>query len=98
MTDPIKIIELKNRLKARFGDRYLEFMSDLNNITYTGLKIYKKWNVTHQTAAAWADILEYKSFATKIEMCRQYKLQRKIRDRQETMRQMLSIIAKRKKL
>jgi selenophosphate synthase len=96
MTDPRNIIELKERLKKRFGDRYLEFMSDLNNITYTGTKIRQKWGVYPATVATWIDILGYKSFDTKIEMCRQYKLQKKIRDRQETMRQMLAIIARRK--
>jgi hypothetical protein len=98
MTDSKRVIKLKEKLKTRFGDRYIEFITDFNNINCALSMMTKKWNVSAKTLYRWAEILEYKDFGTKREMQRQYRLQKKMKDRQETVRQMLSVIARRKNI
>jgi hypothetical protein len=86
---------LKEKLKERFGDKYLEFMSDLSNIKYTHIELSKKWNVTECTIGKWIETLGYAHTGrVKAQIRVAYKIAARVKRRQETTIQMLNIIKK----
>lgn len=87
--------ELKEKLKERFGDQYLEFMSDLTNIKYTHKELSEKWKVTECIIGKWINILGYtRTGYIKQQMRSAYKIAARVKRRQETAIQMLNIIKK----
>ena len=86
---------LKERLKERFGDKYLEFMSDITNIKFTHKELSEKWNVAEGTLTKWIDTLGYCHTGTvKFQMRSAYRIAARVKRRQETAIQMLNIIKK----
>jgi len=87
---------LKESLKIRFGDKYLEFMQDFSNISFTAVELGKKWGVNSSLLCKWCKILGYShSFSIKQDLRSAYRIARRVKARQETARQILSILQKR---
>ena len=86
---------LKEKLKERFGEKYLEFMSDLSNIKYTHKELSEKWKVTEGTIGDWIETLGYAHTGrVKAQIRVAYKIAARVKRRQETTIQMLNIIKK----
>jgi hypothetical protein len=87
---------LKERLKVRFGDKYLDFMQDLSNINLTCKYLSEKWTVSDNQLARWVEILGYShTFGIKQKLRVAYRIARRVKQREETAKQILNILAKR---
>ena len=91
----MSITALKEYLKERFGEQYLEFMSDLTNIKFTNKELAIKWKVSASAITKWIDALGYCHTAkVKSQMRIAYKIAARVKRRQETAIQMLNILKK----
>ena len=89
--------KLKEKLKTRFGDKYLEFMSDLSNVSLTHKSVVEKWKVGSSTIKQWIDVLGYTHDGRTKQLLRgHYKVAKRIRAREETGRQMIELLKRRK--
>jgi len=90
---------IKPHLKNRFGDKYPEFMIDLNNINMSKVAMCKKWNCSDSTLDSWIRILGYKhDWHTKQSLRNQYIFNKRVKHRQETSRQFIELLKRRNSL
>jgi len=93
----MSITKLKEKIKERFGDKYLEFMTDLSNISLTHKAISEKWKLNATTLSNWVDVLGYVHTGDiKKRLRNQYRIEKRVRAREETGRQMLELLKRRK--
>ena len=86
----------KETLKRRFGDRYLEFMTDLNNVAMSHADIAMKWEIDRSLISRYVDDLGYSHTGRiKQNLRTTYAIQKRIRQRQETARQMMRLFQRR---
>lgn len=84
---------LRRYLNERFGEKYLEFMQDLSNITFTSKKLNEKWHVGYQTLARWTDILGYtRDFKTKQQLRVYYRVAARVKARHAKTEKLMSFI------
>ena len=85
----------KYKLKTLFGDKYLQFMSDLNNISLTHNEISKKWNVKKRSLSVWINDLGYVHTGfIKMKLRNHYAIQKRVKERQEKMKKIISLLQK----
>ena len=90
---------IKPYLKNRFGDKYPEFMIDLNNINISLVAMAKKWNCSKSTLFNWNQILGYKhDWHTKRSLRNQYIVNKRVKHREETSRQFTELLKRRNSL
>lgn len=95
----MNITKRKETLKERFGDRYMEFMNDLSNITIPHIELSKKWNISTTSLQRIVDDLKYsRTGRIKQAIRTTYRINRRIKKRREVMNKFLDMIAKSKNI
>jgi hypothetical protein len=91
--------ERKEMLKNKFGDKYLEFMNDLSNVSLTHISIGKKWGIDDGMVGRYVQDLGY-AHTGKIKRLLRigYRVQQRVKARQETSRQIMEVLKRRKNL
>jgi hypothetical protein len=88
----------KELLKEKFGDNYLAFMQDLSNVSLSHREIGEKWGVCRGVVSRYVTELGYvHSGKIKMQIRNAYRVQERVRHRQETARQLMSVLMRRSK-
>ena len=84
---------LKNRLKERFGDNYMQFMNDMSNVSFTHLDIGNKWKVNPGVISTWVKVLGYThTGAIKQKIRVAYRIQQRVKNRDEVNKKIFQIL------
>jgi DNA-binding MurR/RpiR family transcriptional regulator len=91
----MNITKRKEKIKERFGEKYLEFMQDLSNISFTHKHLSEKWKVSVATIHKYIEDLGYhRTGHVKMQIRNTYKVQRRVKEREETMKKIMKILVK----